>query len=255
MEVLEQERIIFRALRPKTQQGVRVSPCQDKTGKLYTGQGETGYFDDLSEEDKKKIPYVIDHNTTLLIDDGKILRIASDKTDAANWKWMKRHPYIVINKSDAGSNRDAVYHVENLEQEAKVRVSKDKEITMAKAAIYGASATELILAAKSLNHPKPESFTPDMITDWLVSQAETSPSLVMASLNIKNKAHNNAKSLFNELKRRDVVVSYKGIFKVGDENGISLGHSEDSAIEYILNKDNLEMVKALKGQLTEKVGE
>ena len=254
MEVLEQEKIIFRALRPKTQQGVRVSPCDDATGKLYTGQGETGYFEDLSPEDKKKLAYVIDHNTTLLIDDGKILRIGKDKTDAANWKWIQRHPYIVINKFDAGSNRDAVYHVENLEAEAKVRVSKDKQITMAKAAIYGGSATELILAAKSLNHPKPESFTPDMITDWLISQAEASPSLVMAALDTKNKAVNNAKSLFNELKRQDVVILYKGIYKVGDENGISLGHTEDSAVEYILNKDNLEMVKALKGQLTEKVG-
>lgn len=252
---LEQEKIIFRALRPKTQQGVRVSPCQDNTGKLYTGQGESGYFEDLTPEDKKKLAYVIDYNTTILIEDGKVLRIKSDTSDKANWAWIQKHPYIVIERSSASSNRDAVFHIENLSKEAEVRVSKDKKITMAKAKIYEASATTLILAAKALNHPKPESFTPDMLTDWLVQQAEKSPGLVGAALDVKNKAENNARSLFNELRRRDVVINYKGIFKFGNEDGITLGHSEDSAIEYILNKDNLEMVKAMKASLTEKIGE
>lgn len=252
---LEQEKIIFRALRPKTQQGVRVSPCQDKSGKLYTGQGDSGYFEDLTPEDKKKLAYVIDYNTTLLIEDGKVLRIKTDKSDADNWKWIQKHPYVVIDRSKASSNRDAVFCVENLAKDAEVRVSKDRRITMAKAKVYDTSNTGLILAAKALNHPKPESFTSEMIMDWLIQQAERSPELVLAALEPKNKAQNNATSLFNELKRRRVVVNYKGIFKFGNEDGISLGHSEESAIEYLLNKDNLEMVNAMKAGLTEKTGE
>jgi len=252
---LEQERIIFRALRPKTQQGVRVSPCQDKTGKLYTGQGESGYFEDLTPDDKKKLAYVISYDTVYLVEDGKVLKIKSDKTDASNWKWIQRHPYVVIDREKASSNRDAVFCVENLARDAEVRVSRDRKITMAKAKVYETSTTGLILAAKTLNHPKPESFTQEMITDWLIQQAERSPGLVIAALEPKNKAQNNAASLFNELKRRSVVVNYKGIFKFGDETGITLGHSEESAIEYLLNKDNLEMVKAMKAALTEETGE
>ena len=255
METLEQEKIIFRALRPKTQQGVRVSPCQDKTGKLYTGQGESGYFEDLTPDDKKKLAYVIDYNTTLLIEDGTILRIKADKSDAANWKWIEKHPYVVIDKSKASSNRDAVFHVEDLAREAKVRVSRDRKITMAKGKIYEASNSGLVLAAKALNHPKPESFTPEMIIDWLVIQAEKSPELVFAALEDKNKSKNNALSFFNELKRREIVVKYKGIFKFGDETGITLGHSEESSIEYLLDKSNLEMVNAMRAALTEKTGE
>lgn len=254
METFEKEKIIFRALRPKTQQGVRVSPCADKTGKLYTGQGESGYFEDLTEEDKKKLAVVIDFNTTLLIEDGTIMRIATDKTDASNWKWVQKHPYIIEDRHTSTSNRDAVFYVENLEVEARQRVSKDKTITMAKAAIYEASASALALAARTLNHPKPESFSQEMITDWLLGQAERSPSMVIAALDTKNKAQNAALSLFNDLKRHSVVVNYKGIYKVENSDGITLGHSEDSVVEFILDKTNLEMVKALKAKMTETVG-
>ena len=252
---LEQEKIIFRALRPKTQQGVRVSPCMNKNGKLFTGQGETGFYEDLTPEDKKKFAYVIDYNTTILIEDGKILRIATDKSDADNWKWIQKHPYIIVDREKASSNRDAVFCVENLARDAEVRVSRDRKITMAKAKIYEASTSGLLLAAKTLNHPKPESFTPDMMIDWLVIKAEKEPELVSAALEDKNKSKNNATSFFNELKRRDIVVSYKGIFKYGDDKGITLGHSEESAIEYLLDKNNLEMVNAMKAALTEKTGE
>lgn len=254
METFEKEKIIFRALRPKTQQGVRVSPCMDATGKLYTGQGESGYFEDLTPDDKKKMAYVIDFATTLLIEDGTVMRIKTDKTDASNWKWVQKHPYIIEDRHRSTSNRDAVFYVENLEVEARQRVTRDKQITLAKAAIYEASGTDLVLAARALNHPKPEGFSQEMITDWLISQAEKSPSVVLGALDTKNKAQNSALSLFNDLKRQSVVVNYKGIYKVEDDAGITLGHSEESVVEFILDKNNLEMVKALKAKLTETVG-
>src|SRR5262245_57403349 len=58
--------IVFRG-KKKTQMPCKVSPCQDSTGKHYTGQGETGYYEDLTEEDKRKLAYVVYPNKHIVI--------------------------------------------------------------------------------------------------------------------------------------------------------------------------------------------
>ena len=243
--------IVFRAYNTKRQMPVKLSPLEDKSGKLYTGQGEHGYFNLLSDEEKKKLPVIIDHSTVVMITDGKVLDLR-DPIDAANWKWIQKHPYVALDKAEGLKSRDAVYYVDNPKKEAESRVTRDKRITMAKAKVYAASNARKTALAKALGNPGADSLGVELVEDWLSRFAEKNPDTITTLLDSKNQAEVNARILFQELRQYNLVTIHAGTWRFGGKDGVPLGHSESLVIEYLLDKKNEEQVFIMSKQLDEK---
>jgi len=244
--------IVFRAYRPATQQSCTCRPCKErKSNRLYTGQGQSGHYETLTTEEKAKLPFIIDASTVVVVTHGMKLNL-DDPVDAANWKWLQRHPYIAIDKDKGIHITDTVFYVENVEKEAEERVSKDKKRTLAKGKVYAASFDELIKVAKSLDHPSPESFTRPMLEDWMVDKCHSMPAAVSDTFNPENSAIVNARIFFNELTRHAILTRHGGIYRMNGEKGTVVGHSDEAVLEFILEEKNGETVKALRAMLIEK---
>lgn len=260
--------ILIKAFRPKTQLPVKCSPCEDMTGKLFTGQGKHGYYETLTEEEKRNLHLVVTNNTVMIITHDMVLRVADrdekgntkdepgvdyDIIDDIHWQWLKRHPYLAMTRKDR--NRDTSFYVENLEIEAEHDLKVSKPITKARYLIeYEASASQLITAAKALGYPAPESQKVSVLQKWLREYAETdSGRLVEAVLKVlspDNNAFTNAKVLFEDLKKAGIVAKHAGnVWKYGGDRGTFLGRSESAVVDYIMDNENKENVLAMKDSL------
>lgn len=252
----EPDTIVFRAFRPKTQRPVKVSPLPDSTGKHWTGQGATGYFEDMTEEDKKKESFVITPLTTVVISEGKVLNCKQNRTDAANWKWIKKHPYIALSKEAGSSSRDAVYYVFNQVAIAEERVTKGEKTDIARYKIrMELSAARQAQIAEALGFPEPRAASPVVVTEWLLDNASENAEMILKLINEDEeaKALQKAMALFHILNRYKIIQQYRaGMWRWAGENGLVLGATKERAIEFMANPDNADTVAALEAELAEK---
>jgi hypothetical protein len=244
--------ITFCAYKPRTQQPVVCRPLQDRSGKLYTGQGKYGYFELLTTEEKANLPFIFDYETSILVEEGKVLNL-NDPYDAAVWKWLQKHPYVAVDKKAGEHDRDAVFFVANERKEAKERIDKTERIDEARPAVRKLSDADRKRTAKSLGLESTEVFTPEQILDWLLNKCNTNPEAVLATIDPGNKSRVNALIFIKDAIKYKVINREKdGGFYYGGIDGVSLGHSEDMVVDYLLNPDNVERVKAMKNMYTEK---
>lgn len=244
--------ITFCAFRPRTQQAVTCRPLQDKSGKLWTGQGTYGYYELLTDEDRKKLPFIFDAETKVVIEEGKTLNL-SDPYDAAVWKWLKKHPYIALDKSLGANNRDKVFYVANERKEAKERIDKSAKIDEARPAVRKLSQQDQVRVAKALGLESAAVFSPEQILDWLLNKATTQPEAVLSAIDPANKAKVNAAIFVKEIIKWKVIERLRdGSYYLGGADGVSLGHSDDMVVNYLLDPQNAERVKAMKAMLAEK---
>lgn len=242
--------IVFRAYDNKHQQPVLVGPLQDRSGKLWTGQGDTGYFEGLTDERKRTMGHIINHFTRVTITDGKVLDLR-DPVDAANWAWIQKHPYIALDKEKGKASRDAVYYVENKRKEADARVSTAKLKDKARYVIqYELSLERLRYVAKALGQLAADSFTENEVKDWLLQIAENTPDAVLFHTDAKNQQETDANIKFVELERYRVIAKHKGsIYRFGGEEGVFLGRTQDQVIAFLKDGKNIETVAALDAEL------
>lgn len=250
----QKDKIVFRALNPKTQQPVRLCPLPSLSngGKHYTGQGSTGFYENLSQHEKDDMAYVITPETYVQIHDGKVLNL-ENPIDNDNWKWMQKHPYVVMDRRKATSSRDARFYIENKEAEAKELISKDKLITDAKTAMYNASSEMLNVVAKAFGHPSPEGFSSEEIYRFLIDIIQDTPQAVIDSFSPEKRAETNVRSLFTDLQRYKIIIKSRGSYYFGGEHGIHLGRSEEELVDFLLDDDNKSTVDAMTAQLNEKL--
>lgn len=243
-------KITFCAFRPRTQQSVTCRPTLDKSGKLYTGQGSHGFYELLTEEDKRKLPFIFDYGTSIVIEEGKVLDL-EDPYDAAVWKWLQKHPYIALDKSIV--NRDAVYYVANEIKEAKERIDKSAKVDEARPAVRKLSQADQVRVAKALGLDGAAGFSPEQVLDWLLNKCNSNPETVLNAIDPANKAKVNAKVFVKDIVKWGVIERARdGVFYFGGQDGVSLGHTEDMVVDYLLNPENAERVKAMRGMLAEK---
>lgn len=244
--------ITFCAFRPRTQMSVTCRPLQDKSGKLWTGQGEYGYYELLTEDDKRKLPFIFDYETKVVIEDGKTLNLA-DPFDAALWKWLQKHPYIALDKSLGGKDRDKVYYVANERKEAKERIDKSAKIDEARPAVRKLSQQDQVRIAKALGLESAAVFSPEQILDWLLNKATTSPEAVLSVIDPANKAKVNAAVFVKDIVKWKVIERERdGIYYFGGKDGVNIGHTEEMVVNYLIDPQNAERVKAMKAMLAEK---
>jgi hypothetical protein len=250
---MEQDLIVFRAFNTKKQQPVTCRPLQDRSGRLYTGQGKQGYYETLTKEEKESLSYIVTPETKVVLSDGLVLDL-KDPQHAANWKWLQKHPYLVLDKEKKSSSRDAVYYVENRKKEATARVTTSKLRDKARYLVqFELSLEKLRYVARVLGNSNPDSFTEDEVKDWLLQLCETVPEAIINATNPALSQASDATVLFNELKKWQVIGKQKGgVYKYGGEHGVFLGHTDDKAIEYIMNPANEQNVAAMKAALQTK---
>lgn len=245
-------RIVFRAFNTKRQQPVKIGPLPDKTGKLYTGQGKTEYFEGLTVKDKENIPIVFDHGTVYTVSDGKVLNIENDSYDAALWKWIQHHPYIAINKES--KTPDTVYYVDNPQKEAETFVSRDKRVTKVKTTVYNTSNERKTIVAQALGLFGAEGSSPSQVEEWLIIKCEELPDSVANLIDPKNASLATAMVLVNEMVTYNVIKRFNTVFKYGGREGITLGNSETAVADWINDANNEDTVLAIRLELNEKKG-
>lgn len=248
----ETGKITLVAYKPRTQLPVTCRPLQDHSGKLYTGQGQHGYYETLNEEEKRKLPFVFDYETAVVVEDGKVLNL-DDPYDKAIWRWLRNHPYIAIEKAEGEANRDAVFYVANAVKEAKERIDQSAKIDEARPAVRKLSQADQVRAAKALGLDGAEGFSPEQVLDWLLAKSNTAPESVLATIDPGNKARTNATNFFRDLVKYHVIERQKdGAFYYGGVDGINVGHSEEMVVSYLLDPKHSEQVKGMKSQFAEK---
>lgn len=245
-------KITFAAYKPRTQLPVTCRPVQDKSGKLYTGQGTHGYYELLAPEERAKLPVVFDFESSYVIEDGKVLDL-DDPYDAAIWKWLRVNPYIALDKPSGEISRDAVFYIINEQKEAREYVDKTARVDEARPAVRKVSETERVRIAESLGLSNAKGFTPEQVLSWLLRKCDSDPEAVLATINPENKARVNASIFAQKFIQGQIVERMKdGLFYFGGEQGVQLGHNKEMVIEYILNPDNAERVRAMKAMLAER---
>lgn len=253
MEVESLGRIVFRAVNTKKQRPVKVGPLNDKTGKLYTGQGEKGYFQSLTPKDKENLGVVFDHTTVYTVEDGNVLDL-SDPYDASLWKWIQKHPYIGATREECTSNRDAVYYVDNPQKKAESFVSKDKKVVKTKTLVYNAPAEQQVTLAKALGLTGAEGLSPTRVEEWLIIQVEATPDLVAKLFDPERAGLTVALGLVKEMVTYNVIKRYGTVYKYGGREGINLGTSDDEAATWLEDAKNEDTVLTMKYNLDEKKG-
>lgn len=246
------EKIVFKPYNIKRTLPIVVGPLPDKTGKLYTGQGKYGYLELLTKEERDTMPYIIDENTRIRIEPGKILYL-NDPIDAANWAWMQKHPYISLEKEKDSSNRDAVFYVDRPEAEAKEKVTRSKKVVTVKYKIQvELSLAEKVKVASSLGFPGAEHADANILESWLLSQVDEFPDTVEKLIDPKNKESMEAQAMFHDFLRLGILKKVRGgHYKFGGPEGESLGHTEEMAINFMLDPANKDVVLAMRSQLLE----
>lgn len=249
-----EEAVVFRAKNNKNPQNVKCTPPEDgETGKLFTGQGKDGYFESLSDEDKKSIPYLITPQTVVALTDGKVLR-PGNQADKDNWRWLQLHPYIVLDREQLGSSRTAVFYIENRKAEAAKRVRASKERDKARYQIqFETSHAQQVSVAKTIGHPGPESFSHDELTDYLLAQCEVIPAAILKALSPENAEDSAVTRTMHELIKWGIIKKEKGgVYRFGGENGVFVGHNDEKIVGFLRDDKNKETVAAILAQLDSK---
>lgn len=234
---------------------MKLRPVQDRTGKLYTGQGQQGYFETLSREEKDKLPYIVTSETTVVVSDGKVLNM-KDPVDKENARWVINHPYIGKDFEAAASSKDVVFYIEDRKKEATKRVTASKTKDKARYIVqFELPLDKLKYVCKVLGNLSADSFTELELQDWLLQLTETAPEAVLAAADPKNTDESDAKIKFNELERWKIIVKYRGgVWRFGGPEGLYLGHTPEQVLEFLSKPDNQETVAAIMVDLNSKRG-
>jgi len=237
--------IILKAYKPHKNPEVVLRPAEDASGNLFTGQGKSGFFNLLTETEKKRLPYLVTPATSVKLTDGTILNVENNEKDKINWEWMKKHPYITERKEEHPSP-NAVFYVYDPQKNASERVSRERRRTMILAKIYGLSETDQRNLAGGLGLGDSSGLNIDQVMSFISDKVETDVTLVETLTNRKDLL--SAKNLFYKAKQKNIIIKENGWFKYGDHR---LGTTEDMTVENMLDPANAEIVLAVRAGLEE----
>lgn len=236
------------AFRGKQQSPCPIRPVQDRFGKLVTGQ-QSG----MTEEEKRKLPLVIDESTKIVLQDRMRIDL-NDPIDAIHWEWMKHHPYIAMNRrvAEESSTDDVVFYVENLEKEAHDKVKKASIITKAKYKILEeTTAEQRIELARVLGLPSPQTMTTTMVAEWLITKVDSTvfAEIALDALNPENKEKNEARIFVNDLINFHIIKRTRVGFVYENENW----RTEEEILSFVLSRDNFTTTSIMKLQLEDRL--
>ena len=227
----------------------------DTNGLLYTGQGQSGYFETLDPEEKKKLAFIFDHETKFVLEDGKVINL-DNPYEAAIWKWLRIHPFLAVDKVKGENQKEANFYVVNAKKEAATRIVETEKIDEARYQIRKLTTEKQQELAKAIGLANPQVLSADELTDYLRDKAGTQAgaAMILYAIDPSNKARVNAKIFFDRVLKYNVINrASDGAYYFGDpDTGFALGVTEELVLDYLLDSANTERVKMMRASLTEK---
>lgn len=197
--------------------------------------------DRLTDRDKEGLPYYVtvgktgaeSHlNTKIALKDGFIIDL-NDPVDAINWKWLKHCPEIAMSYAQAQSSKALFYvHIEG--REAELTNSKTEKMFEAMRLVMEDPTTNYENRALLLNMDM-EGEKPAVIKEFLLEKAKKDPESILRVYRSKSMKIN---LLYLKAKKANKIIvdSRDNVVRYGQT---ILGVSDDSAIAYLLNNEDI----------------
>lgn len=217
--------------------GLRLAPVKDPARPgFYLG------VDKLSEDEKKGRSYYVEpEKLTLYIKEGTTFNL-SEEVDKINWRWVKHSPHIANSFEEAQQGKYIWFYVHIQERESQNSVTHMESKL---------KAGNLILADDPINYTSRARLTGmDMrgqkiidVKEYLLSIASKEPKKII-------DAYDEGKvglrlTLLNALDKG--IIDFDG--KVYTFNNVTLGMSEDAAVEFISLSRNKQIVELIQRDL------
>lgn len=215
-----------------------------KTGKttvqpVNDGSGWFKGLKRLSEEDKRSLTFWAEPSSKCVIKDGVTFNL-NDEQQRVTWEWVKHCPCIAKDEETCQHTPGAEFYIYLENEEATKSVSR-RELKY--------KAVECILKDNSVNYPMRAELLgvnmdyakPNVIKEFLLDQAESSPDKVLA---IYEGADVSVRLLLlKSRKEGHITVDESGFYRYGN---VVMGMSEKAAIDWMQDKDHKHLVEMLE---------
>jgi len=204
----------------------------------------------ISDDDKKSLSYYItvgkgsgdsERNTTLVLEDGMEFDLANER-DAINWEWVQHCKEVANSFEEAQKSKVAMFYVFIEGKEAQKDNARTNEKFEALSAVMADSPVHYENRALLLGN--------DMIGEevsvikrYLLDMAENEPKRVLDAYKSKTLQ---TQLLFLQAKRAGKIEEVNGVIKYGMH---ILGVSDDSAIAFLQNPENRELMKLIEREI------
>jgi hypothetical protein len=209
-----------------------VQPALDPATNWYAG------VERMSADDKKGKHYFVEPETTKLVLEDGITFNLDNIVDKLNWDWVKLLPQVESSFEAAQQNPSAAFYVYIEGKEAlKRNTFKDSQFKAEKYVRDDSPVNyedRCLLLGYDMANEHPES-----LRDFLTDMARRSPIKVIQLYESKSIS---IKLLFLKARKKGIIISDKNVLQYGN---IALGINENSALAFLMDKDNKEILELL----------
>lgn len=238
----------------KNQMPVTIRPMVwSKNGLLYTGQGKHGFYELLTEEERRSLPFLFTPETAFVLQDRKTLDLDNNPYEAALWKWVQHSPYISPSREYFSS--EARFFIYSPKRDAEIYVKSTEEVDNARYNIRNISYEKLSKICEALGLYRADTYTHTQLLDWALHEATDPKKAKLFNLLMGEhaEARLNAMVFMERLLKNNILTKdHTGYYYGTKEAGKFLGLTKDEVIDYMLDKNNVGEVKVMKVTLAEK---
>jgi hypothetical protein len=196
----------------------------------------------LSEEDKRKLVHWAEPHNKFIIKEGTTFDL-NDEAQRITWEWVKHSPCICATKDEVQHTPGAEFYIHLENEEAKNNISRLE---------LKHKATEYILKDNAVNYPmraellgiNMDGDSPLVIKEYLMEQADKYPEKILAVYSSKDISVKLL--LLKAIKKNVIKIGIDGLYTYGSN---VLGTSERSAVNWLSDENNAELVKVLEREV------
>lgn len=225
-------KITFRAVLGKTQGKLSVCPARSKsTGRLMG-------VANLSDDQKKVLPYVVNEETTIDIFDGFELNL-DNEIDSINWEWIKHLPELVSSVEISYETPQALFYIENVEKDTEDRIKARKVKTDAFQYLNQATAAKKVEICRLLGIDA-DTMKPVDIDDYLGEIADSTPKKIVNAF--EDKLIKVKLFLYRLTDMKIITIDSSGVYSWGNK---VLGVNEGAVLIWLQLNENAAHIKQL----------
>lgn len=196
----------------------------------------------LSEDEKRKLAHWAEPDAKCVLRENKTFDL-NDDAQRVTWEWVKHSPCICETKDAVQHTPGAEYYIHLENEEAKKNVSRYELKNKASDYVLNDSPTNYQMRIELLGIEM-SGDSPWILKEFLLEQADTNPEKIIAiycSKDISIKL-----LLLKALKKNIIRIGEGGLYMYGSN---VLGTSEASAVVWMSESDNAEIVKVLQREI------
>lgn len=212
------------------EQKVIVDPLWDSQRQWYKG------MDRLSDDQKKKMDFFADENSTAVLQNGKSFDL-DDKVGKMQWDWIQWCPVIAEDFAACQKSPRALFYIDNEEREAQKDLSEAETILKAMNYIQTDKPSNYKTRVRLLGLNMDED--PELtIKNYLMKMAQKFDS-AHKIIDVYENNELGVQLLFLQARDKNIIQQKNGAFLFGQT---VLGISEDSVLEYLKDPANRSVV-------------